>query len=104
MYNLFCTIGDVAQVIVYLLWYNDFEQNAVLGVFESQEKAQQWKEFFIENPNEDIISMHMGTALEELEEREYRLEITSMEVGNLDPRIKIDNLALLEFHEAKFNA
>lgn len=40
-------------MIVYLLWFNEWESSYVLGVFESKKQAEEWKNFFIACPPAD---------------------------------------------------
>jgi hypothetical protein len=87
---------------VYLLWYNDWEENMVLGVFETKKEAENWKEYFIMYPSDDICcSMRGGDEVEDQAERKMRLEIEEVEIGKLNSGIKIDNLQYLEWQSSK---
>lgn len=86
---------------IYLLWYNEWKTNYILGIFETEQEAERWKEYFIEHP-EQKLSYDMATN-QNKEDLEDRLEITEMDLNSLHPDIKIDNLKYLEFMEGKKN-
>jgi hypothetical protein len=90
---------------IFLLWYNDWEENTVLGIFETKEQAQVWKDYFIMYPHDGwYCPMQVGDEIEAQEDRGSRLKIEEREIGKLHPEIKIDNLKYLEFCEDKKNA
>jgi hypothetical protein len=86
---------------VFLLWFNEWEANYVLGVFETNEEAKRWKEYFIANPIKDGF---VAPDMEYFSEKDpstwtKRFHIEEWEVGKLEKRIKIDNLKYLEWKD-----
>jgi len=85
---------------VYLLWFNEWEANYVLGVFGSQKQAELWKSYFIANPIKDG---YIAPDMERFSKKESggcdwitRFDIQECEIGLLDPDIKVDNLKYVE--------
>lgn len=82
---------------IYLLWFNEWESNYVLGVFESQEQAERWKSYFISNPlTHDWIAPDMAHLAKKEIDWTKRFAIEECKVGQLNPNIKIDNLKYVE--------
>jgi len=83
---------------VFLLWFNEWDANYVLGVFESKEQAERWMSYFKANP---IDGGYIAPDMKRFSNRESsdwigRFEIQEIEVGQLHPYIKIDNLKYIE--------
>ncbi len=92
---------------VFLLWFNEWEANYVLGVFETKEQAERWKSYFIANPiGEGFIAPDMLYFSKKEPDWQERFQIEEWEVGFLQPDIKIDNLKYVEnlFTESEKNA
>lgn len=97
---------------IYLLWFNDWEANTIVGIFETQHEAERWRNYLLANGasydddvNEDnefdyLLSTigHFATN----DDLEGRLQVQEFVIGTLNSEIKIDNLKLLEW-EAKKN-
>lgn len=83
---------------VYLLWFNEWEANYVLGVFESQEQAEKWRSYFISNPIADgfVAPDMLRFSKKETGDWTDRFEIEEWEVGKVHPEVKIDNLKYVE--------
>jgi hypothetical protein len=88
---------------VYLLWFHEWEESYVLGVFETLEKAKSWREYFIENPPDQEYGCDMTHFAKDTHGYPDRFGIQENEVGQLTSGIKADNLKFLEFHEGKAN-
>jgi hypothetical protein len=88
------------EMNVFLLWFNEWEANYVLGVFETREQAERWKSYFIANPIKDgdgFIAPDMEYfAKKEVGDWTTRFEIEECVVGRLDPDIKVDTLKYVE--------
>lgn len=85
---------------LYLLWFNEWESNYVLGVFDSKEQAEKWKKYFIANPLE---RGYVAPDMKRFSEKnpidwEGRFEIEECGIG-VNANIKIDNLKYLEWCE-----
>ena len=84
---------------VYLLWFNQWEANYVLGVFDSREQAEKWKKYFIDNPiDKGYVARDMKHFSEKESDWEDRFEIEECGIG-VNSNIKIDNLKYLEWCE-----
>lgn len=93
---------------LYLLWFNEWEANNLLGIFETREEAKRWQDYFVANPVTDGVYRDMGTYY--FRERKsgelkddfiLRFLIEERELGQLDKHIEIDNLKLLEWETKK---
>jgi|SRR5665213_2507595 len=94
---------------VFLLWFNEWEANYVLGVFETREHAERWKSYFISNPISDgWVAPDMAHLAKKDTDDGWvtRFVIQEYEVGQLNPDVKIDNLKYVEhlFTESEKNA
>lgn len=82
---------------VFLLWFDEWEANYVLGVFETKEQAEKWKSYFIANP---LTDGWIATSMLHYSKREAdwtkRFKIEECEVGKLNSEIKVDNLKYVE--------
>jgi hypothetical protein len=93
-------------VKVYLLWFNEWEANYVLGIFETYQEAERWKNYFIANP---IGDGYVAPSMKHFAEREKRhgddwttrFEIEECFIGQLNKHINVDNLKLLELEAKK---
>lgn len=83
---------------VFLLWFNEWEANYVLGVFDSKEQAERWKSYFIANPIGDgyVAPDMLHFSKKESGDWTTRFEIEEWEIGKLHPDIKVDNLKYVE--------
>lgn len=87
-------------MIVYLLWFNEWEDRYCLGLFETEKEAQRYKDYFIKYPIDSDYGPDM-VHFSERDEYENRFHIESRKIGELEP--KIDNLHFLEFCEGQKN-
>jgi hypothetical protein len=83
---------------VYLLWFNEWEANYVLGVFETKEQAEKWQSYFVANP---ICDGWIASSMEHYVQKEPntwtdRFEIEERTLGQIHPEIKVDNLKYVE--------
>lgn len=78
---------------VFLLWFHEWEASYVLGVFESQEQAELWKQYFIKYPDDKETSMEHYKGKDDYEDR-FAIEVRT--VGHVSPIFKVDNLKFLE--------
>jgi len=81
---------------VFLLWFNEWEANYVLGIFESKEQAERWQSYFVANPLDDDYGPDMAHFARGEVDWTSRFMIEEYEVGKLKPSIKIDNLKYVE--------
>lgn len=82
---------------VYLLWFNEWEANFVLGVFETKQQAERWQSYFVANPITDgYVASSMAHFSKKNVDWVERFRIDECEVGKLDSDIKIDNLKYVE--------
>lgn len=93
---------------VFLLWFNEWETNYVLGIFETLEQTERWKRYFIANP---ISEGYVASDMQHFATRDpnnwtNRFVIQEYEIGRLHPEVKIDNLKYVEhlFTESEENA
>ena len=93
---------------MYLLWFNEWEANHVLGIFETYKEAERWKNYFIANPlPEDDFYTQMAfyagkmKKFKKANDYETRFEIEEWTLGQLNSHIKLDNLKLLEWEAQK---
>lgn len=94
---------------LYVLWFHEWESNNIVGIFETEQEAERWRVYFLENPDsheEDddneyslLSDMAHFAGNGELEDR---LKIEELVVGQLTNHVKVNNLKLLEW-EAKKN-
>lgn len=97
---------------IYLLWFNEWEANNILGVFQTRQEAERWLEYFLANGASYDDDVNEGNEYDYLlsslghfatnGDLEDRLSIEECIVGTLNDDVKIDNLKLLEW-EAKKN-
>jgi drug/metabolite transporter superfamily protein YnfA len=85
---------------VYILWFNEFEANYILGIFETRQEAERWERYFVANPvggGYIADSMKYYAAMEK--SWTDRFEIEESIVGQLHDGIIVDNLKLLELED-----
>lgn len=89
---------------VYVLFFNDYESNDVIGAFSTLEEAQRIKQLLIDYPPTDDHekSGYLGSTLGYMasnrtpKEYEDRLGIATFTLDVLVDEVKLDNLAYLE--------
>lgn len=88
-----------------MLWFNEWEANNLIGIFETLEEAKHWREYFLDYAN---------TLTKEDDDEEYVISTMGHFARNqdLDDRLciqettfgcslEIDNLKLLEWEATK---
>src|SRR5690348_12454532 len=86
---------DKGQVKIYLLWFHEWESNNLLGVFETKEKAEMYRKYFLANPLSEGVFGDMEHYSKK-EHWENRICVSEVEIGHLDSHVVIDNLKFLE--------
>lgn len=89
---------------IYLLWFHEWEANNILGIFETFQDADRWRNYFLENhvdEDDDDYVLSSMTHFAGNNDLAHRLQIQECTVGNLSEDIKIDNLKLLEWEAKK---
>lgn len=88
---------------IYLLWFNQWEANDIIGIFDTLQEAERWRTYFLENHvDEDNDYSILGdmSHFAENGDLEDRLKIQEYVVGQLNS-INVDNLKLLESEAIK---
>lgn len=88
---------------VYLLWFNEWEANNLLGIFENRADAERWRTYFLDNQFDEEDDDYILSTLAHYAtngDLDKRLQIGEHEVNSLC-HIKIDNLKLLEWESKK---
>lgn len=79
---------------MFLLWFNEFEANYVLGIFETKDDAVRWKQFFIANPvTKSYPDMEYYARKDAFGDR-FIIEEREMGVSK---DLKVDNLKYVEW-------
>ena len=85
---------DERQVKVYLLWFHEWEANNLLGIFETKERADMYRKYFLAHPQANgMFDMEYYSKKEHFENR---ICVSEVEIGHLDTHVVIDNLKFLE--------
>src|SRR5579864_8824842 len=88
-------------MIVFLLWFNEWEASYCLGVFETEQEAIRYRDYFIKFPVEEQYGPDFEHYSEK-EDYEDRFVIEPRKIGETTP--KVDNLHFLEFIEGQKRA
>jgi len=89
---------DGDEVKVFVLWFNEWEANYVLGVFETKEQAEKWQSYFTANPIGDgwVAPGMLHFSKKDPNDWIDRFEIEEFELGKVNSEIDIDNLKYVE--------